>query len=81
MYAKTYLIKILFKNRWFKQIIFSKYGTNLNQSQRSLRNLGLQFTYVSIFNPFHFSFTAPLVFFKTRTLECFNIKNKIDLQI
>ena len=43
IYAKNYIYKILYKNRRFKQIIFSKYATNLKTtiSQRSLKNLGL----------------------------------------
>ena len=40
--TKIYIYKILYKNRRFKQVKFSKYTTNLekNISQRSLKNLG-----------------------------------------
>jgi len=42
-HTKSYIYKILHKNRSFKQIILIKYATNLKTtiSQRSLENLGL----------------------------------------
>jgi len=42
-YNNTYLHKIWYGNLSFKQIIFSKYATNLKTtiSQRSLKNSGL----------------------------------------
>ena len=43
IYTKISMYKILYKNRRFKLIIFSKYATNLKTtiSQKSLVNLGL----------------------------------------
>jgi len=46
-YNNTYLHKIWYGNLSFKQIIFSKYATNLKTtiSQRSLKNSGLSSFY------------------------------------
>ena len=61
IYAKNYIYKILYKNRRFKQIIFSKYATNLKTtiSQRSLKNLGLD----QLLKCLGFSLYPPFIFF------------------
>ena len=50
----------MYKNSMFKQIIFSKYTTNLKTSisQRSLRNLGLL---LSLFEFNNFSFLIGII--------------------
>jgi len=56
----TYVCKILYKIRSIKQIIFSKYGTNLKTtiSQRSLRNSSLILLLLELNN---FSFLIDLI--------------------
>ena len=57
---KIYIYKILYKNRRLKQIIFSKYWTNLKTtiSQRNLKNLGLLFL---LFEFDNFSFLIDII--------------------
>ena len=55
IYTKIYIYKLFYKNLRFKQIIFSKYATNLKTtiSHRSLNNLGLLLLLLE-FNNFSF---------------------------
>ena len=76
-----YIYKILYKNSYrFKQIIFSKYATNLKTtiSKRSLSNLGLLLFFNFIFNwynwfGFRFSINTsgrvPHRFYRNQTTE------------
>ena len=70
--CENYIYKILYKNRRFKQIIFSKYATNLKTtiSQRSLKNLGLD----QLLKCLGFSLYPPFIFFTVpggHTIETF----------